>query len=81
MATDFYRRLLSSEAAKLWRKMSGAQALAALGIVQPSLLNSVMEERFAGQGQRENPHVWSAFTLEAWARARSTAISAYGVRS
>jgi len=68
-ATSFFHNLVLKEGPELWRASGGSPALAALGIVNPVLLNSSFERLFAGESGRLY-QVWEVLRLEKWVRAQ-----------
>lgn len=61
--------LLRSQGQEAWRGLEGPQLLAELGLVEPGLLNPLMEAYFAGRNGAWL-RTWLVLSAEAWLRAR-----------
>jgi hypothetical protein len=71
MATNFFTSLLLEEGSRLWQAMDGAQALAALDIVDAPTLDSAMPALLSGTRPLHESHrVRDVLLVEAWLRPR-----------
>jgi len=68
-ASSFFQDLVMREGPALWQAAGGARALAALGLVDPIVLDSTIERMFAGAERHNLYRVWEVLRLERWVRS------------
>jgi len=66
----YHRDSLLREAPAAWRALGGAAAMAELGLVDGTVLESMMSEIFSGARAAEWGHIWPVLSVEAWLRGR-----------
>lgn len=70
VATEFFHSIVKREGPPAWRRLGGPQALAACGVVDGRLVESVLTEGLASENPAVGNRIWAVLMLEAWVRAR-----------
>jgi asparagine synthase (glutamine-hydrolysing) len=66
--TSFYRKILNREIPDLWRRKSGLEALADLGVVDPRQAAAMAERSIANTIGTGLVRTWDLMNLETWVR-------------
>jgi asparagine synthase (glutamine-hydrolysing) len=70
ISLDFFRSQLLRDGAQVWKAFGGATALADLGIVNATALNTTVERVLSNNDPANAPIIWETLSVEAWLRPR-----------
>ena len=66
----YHRDRMLRDSPSAWRALGGASAMAKLGLVDPTVLDSWIGEVFAGARSGEWSRIWQVLSVEAWLQGR-----------
>jgi asparagine synthase (glutamine-hydrolysing) len=68
--TEFFSDLIRRDGERVWKRMGGAQALAALDLVNPARVDSFVRTAINSGKHRQTFQVWMLMSMESWLRPR-----------
>jgi len=72
--TQMDHELLVAQGKDIWKRMGGPTMLAELGLVDPDLVNKLMDDYFSGR-DKNSFRTWIILSTEEWLRAQSRSAS------
>ena len=71
LASNYFKKVMLGQGARVWERIGGARALAELGVVDQRRLDDFAQRAFAGGTVREANRIWNVLNVESWVRART----------
>jgi hypothetical protein len=70
IASRYFTAVMLGQGSQVWDKIGGAQALEALGVVDPARLDEFARRAFGSNDVRAANRIWNLLNFESWVRPR-----------